>query len=564
MLIPATRYSKVVAVFATLDVLGFLFQHIKTVRSEERVPSTGPATEVAQQQNPQPAKDSRRLFHSANLALDSVLGGSCESCGDTQQGQGSWDNQFRCSEQGGGVHQICYRNIRNSGLSAKTGQPNWSDDRCEDCNHCVCLGAWALYVAKGGRRLSRSAEKWRELRDKDFEPMDVASKTPPLKRLLLSKKMPHNMLKCTAIPETALQYRYVNNWNTWNGHELPNQVIDGVEELVAQCLEQSSTANQKKHLTDLYCGMALQTSSLNTRPAYNELCKGAMSYVAPTPAASAQQVSTGVQPSSTTSTVNAQAPPTQNNPPMIAAAPGASGSGAVSTTSSSTGNSVSARQPAAASGATSAERVNPTSSQDTRINRSSSSGGQQAVQTNFKISSKVSGFNNLIEARAVLHTGNTNLVSNLCRSFVQTVGASSDDCVVNRIVVTSSRRSLGESMPEGHDDVLVEPTKETHDRNLQTQQFNMQTDISLTAQTAQQASMFESRVSTAPAVVEASMNQAMPTGVLLTGSSTALGGRTVVSSGSSMTSFALSSDRVGGMTGVVKAVFAVVAAFLFL
>ena len=57
---------------------------------------------------------------------------------------GSWDQNRKCSELGGGVHQICVKKISKNakGFSESTGQSNWSDKRGHN-NHCVCLGAWS-------------------------------------------------------------------------------------------------------------------------------------------------------------------------------------------------------------------------------------------------------------------------------------------------------------------------------------------------------------------------------------------------------------------------------------
>ena len=61
---------------------------------------------------------------------------------------GSWDKSGKCSEVGGGVHQICIKNISENtpNFSKLTGQTDWSN-RGND-NHCVCLGAWSLYNSK--------------------------------------------------------------------------------------------------------------------------------------------------------------------------------------------------------------------------------------------------------------------------------------------------------------------------------------------------------------------------------------------------------------------------------
>ena len=66
---------------------------------------------------------------------------------------GSWESEGKCSELGGGVHQICIKNISKNvkNFSKNTGQSNWSNER-QDNNHCVCLGAWSLYNAKNKKK----------------------------------------------------------------------------------------------------------------------------------------------------------------------------------------------------------------------------------------------------------------------------------------------------------------------------------------------------------------------------------------------------------------------------
>ena len=74
-----------------------------------------------------------------------------QPCGNQSMSNGSWDSEGKCSELGGGVHQICIKDIANNtkNFSSSTGQSDWSDNRGTD-NHCVCLGAWSLYNAKTG------------------------------------------------------------------------------------------------------------------------------------------------------------------------------------------------------------------------------------------------------------------------------------------------------------------------------------------------------------------------------------------------------------------------------
>ena len=45
---------------------------------------------------------------------------------------------------------------------------------------------------------------------------------------------------------------YINKWNTWNGNELPDQIIDGVDSLVLQCYNKQSNEELKKKLRDKY------------------------------------------------------------------------------------------------------------------------------------------------------------------------------------------------------------------------------------------------------------------------------------------------------------------------
>lgn len=158
-----------------------------------------------------------------------------EKCGDAID-SGSWDSNGKCSEQGGGVHQICIRNISKNtkGFSKKTGQSDWSDRRGES-NHCVCLGAWSLYNVK--------------------------------------KKTYNNVLKCGAIPKMSLTRRYVNKfsegWNKWNGLELDNQVIGGVESLFINCY--NPAIKKSEELRKNYCDFAKQNKVLQTK-LYNKYC----------------------------------------------------------------------------------------------------------------------------------------------------------------------------------------------------------------------------------------------------------------------------------------------------
>ena len=142
-------------------------------------------------------------------SLKNIYGEPLKPC-KTGTKPGSWDNEGYCSEKGGGVHQICMNvTEKHSDFSTQTGQSNWSEDRVGN-NHCMCLGAWALYKAKG--------------------------------------KGDNNELVCDSIPDMSLDPNYVGNWNTWNGNELPDQIIDGVDSMVQQCYNKKNS----KYLKEKY------------------------------------------------------------------------------------------------------------------------------------------------------------------------------------------------------------------------------------------------------------------------------------------------------------------------
>lgn len=158
--------------------------------------------------------------HSENInhpTLLNIYGEPLEKCktgSNEPNKQGSWDLDGYCSEMGGGVHQICFDvTKKRSNFSSITGQSNWSEGRVGN-NHCMCLGAWALYKAKD--------------EGDDDE------------------------LICDAIPEQSLTSDYIDNWNTWNGNELPNQIIDGVDSLVLQCYNKQDNNELKENLKEKY------------------------------------------------------------------------------------------------------------------------------------------------------------------------------------------------------------------------------------------------------------------------------------------------------------------------
>ena len=144
--------------------------------------------------------------------LKNIYGEPLKPC-KTSDEPGSWDNEGYCSEKGGGVHQICMDvTEERSDFSTETGQSDWSKDRIGN-NHCMCLGAWALYKAKG--------------------------------------KGDGNELVCDSIPDMSLNPEYVGNWNTWNGNELDNQIINGVDSMVKQCYNKKNSEYLKEKYDNL-------------------------------------------------------------------------------------------------------------------------------------------------------------------------------------------------------------------------------------------------------------------------------------------------------------------------
>ena len=142
--------------------------------------------------------------------------------------RGLWDNQGYCSETGGGVHQICFQiNQETQSFSSDTGQSNWSETRISDerreNNHCMCLGAWALYKAK----------------QKSTDP-DIRTEET------------NDELKCESIPDTALSSRYINKWNRWNGNELDGQIVNGITSIYTQCMDKAVTQSQQNNLQTKY------------------------------------------------------------------------------------------------------------------------------------------------------------------------------------------------------------------------------------------------------------------------------------------------------------------------
>lgn len=161
-------------------------------------------------------------------------------CKEKNMFNGSWDEKGKCSELDGGIHQICIKNISKNtqNFSLNTGQSDWSNKR-SDNNHCVCLGAWALYNAKN--------------------------------------KTKKNILKCEAIPSISLSKKYVSKfsegWNKWNGIEIDNQIKNGVESLFENCYDYNNPNSEKSiNLRNNYCKFANDILTLKKSNLYQKIC----------------------------------------------------------------------------------------------------------------------------------------------------------------------------------------------------------------------------------------------------------------------------------------------------
>lgn len=152
---------------------------------------------------------------SQHSTLNNIYGEPLERC-RTGTARGSWDSDGYCSEMDGGVHQICFNVTESrSNFSTVTGQSDWSVGRIGN-NHCMCLGAYALYKA---------------------QPENYGD---------------NNELVCDSIPEQSLTNTYIDNWNTWNDNEIPEQIQKGVDSLVLQCFDRADNDEQKNYLINKY------------------------------------------------------------------------------------------------------------------------------------------------------------------------------------------------------------------------------------------------------------------------------------------------------------------------
>ena len=164
----------------------------------------------------QPIKEYFTGYHNE---IKNIYGENLKQCRrkHDQGNRGSWSNDGFCDEMDGGVHQICVEVDKTDNFSKNTEQGSWSDTR-QGKNHCMCLGAWALYKAKQDKGKIKNTS---------------------------------NELLCESIPETALNQRYISKWSTWNGNELPKQIINGINAIYEQCGAEANV-EQKAYLDKLH------------------------------------------------------------------------------------------------------------------------------------------------------------------------------------------------------------------------------------------------------------------------------------------------------------------------
>lgn len=62
-------------------------------------------------------------------------------------------------------------------------------------------------------------------------------------------------LKCDAIPEYALDPKYLSNWKNWNDVTVGGQEKLGLEELYNQCHRQAPSTEAADTLRSKYCGL---------------------------------------------------------------------------------------------------------------------------------------------------------------------------------------------------------------------------------------------------------------------------------------------------------------------
>lgn len=182
------------------------------------------------------------LYENFSVPLN-IYNKPLEPCPNSKyETNGSWMSDRTCTEVGGGVHQICYKNIGTNAnqFSKNTGQSDWSSERGNQ-NHCVCLGAWSLYKKK-----------------MDEQTIDSDGSS--------------SRLKCDAIPKSVFDPKYIHSFSTWNNQQEELQIVNGVEGIVHDCFQNSKDDLEKKALIDNYCKLSKKVKALQNRPLFQSNC----------------------------------------------------------------------------------------------------------------------------------------------------------------------------------------------------------------------------------------------------------------------------------------------------
>merc|ERR1712232_1372076 len=141
----------------------------------------------------------------------------CRAAATDASGSWMWDG--KCTEQGGGVHQICMNQLP-ADFSVTTGQGPWSEGRANK-RHCVCIGAWSLYMTR------------------EADPAWTTSQAWPF---------------CDAIPLSSLTSRYISKWKDWNG--IPANIVLGASQLFTKCLRHRSGPGSQAPVLASACHLA--------------------------------------------------------------------------------------------------------------------------------------------------------------------------------------------------------------------------------------------------------------------------------------------------------------------
>lgn len=142
-----------------------------------------------------------------------IYGKPLQTCDPTGGAAGSSQENGKCDEKTGGIHSLCVSSLPGD-FSNTTGQGTWTEAE-QGKPWCVCIGAWSLYHAHG-----QDAEA-----------------------------------HCDAIPDFVLGPAYINNWSRWNGKELDDQIIDGINVLWDQC-SKGKGGSQLDTFNKKYCSIA--------------------------------------------------------------------------------------------------------------------------------------------------------------------------------------------------------------------------------------------------------------------------------------------------------------------